>query len=203
MNKVYCYCYRYPLLRLSISQTAVSVEPASSTGKPITGCTDRLCHTILILNIIVGTLLTPDTSACHVTRCLCHQTLSERVVCSRLTRLRHLRRDTDGVTSVQLSVAVLTTSACAHHRFIQRQPVPIIGSYNVRLCPSSVFTSACAHHRFLQRQPVPIISSYNVSLCPSSVPSTSEYFPLIVFERECSYIEVNKADLWRLSQAAV
>ena len=203
MNKVYCYCYRYPLLRLSISQTAVSAEPASSTGKPIPGCTDRLCHTILILNIIVGSLLTPDTSACHATRCLCHQTLSERVVCSRLTRLRHLRRDTDGVTSVQLSVAVLTTSACAHHRFIQRQPVPIIGSYNVRLCPSSVFTSACAHHRFLQRQPVPIISSYNVSLCPSSVPSTSEYFPLIVFERECSYIEVNKADLWRLSQAAV
>ena len=163
MNKVYCYCYRYPLLRLSINQTAVSAEPASSTGKPIPGCTDRLCHTILILNIIVGSLLTPGTSACHVTRCLCHQTLSERVVRSQLTQLTQLRRDSDGVTSVQVSVAVLTTSACAHHRFLQRQSVPIIGSYNV-------------------------------SLCPSSVPSTSEYFLLIVFERECSYIKVNEAD---------
>ena len=163
MNKVCGYCYRYQLLWLSINQTAVSAEPAISTGKPVPGCTDRLCHTILILNIIVGSLLTPDTSACHVTRCLCHQTLSERVVYSRLTRLTQLRRDTDGVTSVQLSVAVLTTSACAHHRFLQRQPVPITGSYNV-------------------------------SLCPSSVPSTSEYFLLIVFERECSYIKVNEAD---------
>ena len=162
MNKVCCYCYRYQLLWLSISQTAVSAEPANSTGKPITGCTDRLCHTILILNIIVGSLLTPDTSACHVTRCLCHQILSERVVYSRLTQLTQLRRDTDGVTSVQLSVLVLTTSACAHHRFL--------------------------------RQPVPITGSYNVSLCPSSVPSTSKYFLLIVFERECSYIMVNEAD---------
>ena len=85
MNKVYCCRYRYQLLWLSISQTAVSAEPASSTGKPITGCTDRLCHTVLILNIIVGSLLIPGTSACHVTRCLCHQTLSERVVYSRLT----------------------------------------------------------------------------------------------------------------------
>ena len=163
MNKVYCYCYRYPLLRLSINQTAVSAEPDSSTGKLVPGCTDRLCHTILILNIIVGSLLTPGTSACHVTRCLCRQTLSGRVVCSQLTRLTQLQQDTDGVTSVQLSVLVLTTSACAHHRFLQRQPVPIIGSYNV-------------------------------SLCPSSVPSTSEYFLLIVFERECSYIMVNEAD---------
>ena len=94
-------------------------------------------------------------------------------MCCRLTRLTRLRRDTDGVTSVQL-VAVLTTSACAHHQFLQRQPVPIIGSYKVSLCPSSVLTtSACAHHWFLQRQPVPIISSYNVSLCPSSVLTTS------------------------------
>ena len=92
-------------------------------------------------------------------------------MCCRLTRLTQLRRDTDGVTSVQL-VAVLTTSACTHHQFLQRQPVPII-------------------------------SSYNVSLCPSSVPSTSEYFLLIVFERECSYIMVTEADLWRLSQTAV
>ena len=89
--------------------------------------------------------------------------------------------------------SVLTTSACTHHQFLQRQPVP----------SSVLTTSACAHHQFLQRQPVPIISSYNVSLCPSSVPSTSEYFLLIAFERECSYIKVNKADLWRLSQAAV
>ena len=170
MNKVYCYCYRYPLLRLSINQTAVSAEPASSTGKPITGCTDRLCHTVLILNIIVGSLLIPGTSAYHVTRCLCHQTLSERVVYSRLTWLTQLRQDTDAVTSVQLSVAVLTTSACAHHLFIQRQPVPIISSY--------------------------------VSLCPSLVPSTSEYFLLIVFERECSYIKVNEADsLYECSKA--
>ena len=171
MNKVYCCRYRYQLLWLSISQTAVSAEPASSTGKPITGCTDRLCHTVLILNIIVGSLLIPGTSACHVTRCLCHQTLSERVVYSRLTWLTQLRQDTDAVTSVQLSVAVLTTSACAHHRFLQRQPVPIIGSYNV-------------------------------SLCPSSVPSTSEYFLLVVFERECSYIMVNEADsLYECSKA--
>ena len=83
-------------------------------------------------------------------------------MCSRLTRLTQLRRDTDGVTSVQL-FAVLTTSACTHHRFLQRQPVPIISSYNVSL----------SHHQFLQRQPVPIISSYNVSLCPSSVLTTS------------------------------
>ena len=75
-------------------------------------------------------------------------------MCCRLTRLTQLRRDTDGVTSVQL-VTVL------------------------------------------------IIGSYNVSLCPSSVPSTSEYFLLITFERECSYIKVKKADLWPLSQAAV
>ena len=124
-------------------------------------------------------------------------------MCCRLTRLTQLRRDTDGVTSVQL-VAVLTTSACTHHQFLQRQPVPIICSYNVSLCPSLVLTtSACTHHQFLQRQPVPIIGSYNVSLCPSSVPSTSEYFLLIVFERECSYIMVTEADLWRLSQTAV
>ena len=81
-------------------------------------------------------------------------------MCSRLTRLTQLRRDTDGVKSVQL-VAVLTTSACAHHQFL-RQPVPIIGSIHFR-----------------------ILSSH------------------IVFERECSYIMVTEADLWRLSQAAV
>ena len=143
-------------VQLSTSQTAVSAEPASSTGKPVPGCTDGLCHTILILNIIVGSLLTPGTSACHVTRCLCHRGIRKGDATSARHRRSHI-------------------SAACHC------------SYNVNVCPSSVLTtSACAHHRFLQRQPVPIISFYNVSLCPSSVPSTSEYFPLIVFERECS-----------------
>ena len=148
MNKVYCYCYRYPLLRLSISQTAVSAEPASSTGKPIPGCTDRLCHTILILNIIVGSLLTPDTSACYATRCLCHQ----------------IRKG--GVQSTD-TPAASSARHLRHHRFIQRQTVPIISFY-VSLCPSSVLTtSACAHHQFLQRQPVPIIGSIHFRILSS------------------------------------
>ena len=162
MNKVYCYCYRDHLLQLSTSQTAVSAEPAISTGKPVPpDCTD-FEHNSKYNRWV-------SSYNRHVS--LSRDSLSGRVVCSRLTQLTQLRRHTDGVKSVQL-VAVLTTSACAHHRFLQRQPVPIIGSYNV-------------------------------SLCPSSVPSTSEYFLLITFERECSYIKVKKADLWPLSQAAV
>ena len=62
---------------------------------------------------------------------------------SRLTRLTQLRRDTDGVTSVQL-VTVL-----------------IIGSYNVSLCPSSVPSTS---EYFL------LTSSLNVSVLTSWLP---------------------------------
>ena len=144
MNKVYCYCYRYPLLRLSISQTAVSAEPASSTGKPIPGCTDRLCHTILILNIIVGSLLTPGTSACHVTRCLCHQ----------------------GITKGHVQSTDTTDATSARHRRSQIGAA-CHGSY-VSLCPSSVLTtSACAHHRFHPLQNTFLSSFLNVSVLTS------------------------------------
>ena len=158
MNKVYCCRYRYQLLWLSISQTAVSAEPASSTGKPITGCTDRLCHTVLILNIIVGSLLIPGTSACHVTRCLCHQTLSERVVLQST--------DTTDAASARHWRCHISAAQCRGSYNVS--PVPIIDSCNVSLCPSSVLTtSACAHHRFHPLQNTFFSSSLNVSVLTS------------------------------------
>ena len=132
-------------VQLSTSQTAVSAEPASSTGKPVPGCTDGLRHTILILNIIVGSLLTPGTSACHVTRCLCHRGIRKGGVQST---------DTPDATSERHRRCHISAACC--------------GSYNVSLCPSSVLTtSACAHHRFLQRQPVPIIGSIHFRILSS------------------------------------
>ena len=148
MNKLCCYCYRYPLLRLSINQTAVSAEPASSTGKPVPSCTDGLCHTILILNIIVGSLLTPGTSACHVTRCLCHRGIRKGGVQSAdtpdATSARHRRCHISAACHCSYNVnvcpsSVLTTSACVHHRFLQRRPVPIIGSIHFRILSSHRF----------------------------------------------------------------
>ena len=145
MNKVDCYCYRDQLLQLSTSQTAVSAEPASSTGKPVPGCSDRLCHTILILNIIVGCLLTPGTSACRVTRCLCHQGIRKGDVQSTdttdATSARHRRCHISAACRGSYNVSlypssVLTTSACAHHQFLQRQPGPIIGSIHFRILSS-------------------------------------------------------------------
>ena len=146
MNKVYCYCYRYPLLRLSINQTAVSAEPDSSTGKLVPGCTDRLTHN------------SDSKYNRWVSSYTWHVSLSRDSVFVSPNFIRQ-----GGVQSADTPDAT-----SARHWRCHISAAQCLGSYNVSLCPSSVLTtSACAHHRFLQRQPVPIIGSIHFRILSS------------------------------------